>query len=106
MPEDTGFLIQAIKATHGADAEYETTTPVTETFNGGVMWEGEVQTFRLLNHPKAQVAYAWSYAEGGQRHATAVLGGGKIDSPRMAVRAAIAAKRRRLPRTYLSVFTA
>jgi hypothetical protein len=48
--------------------------PVTETFNGQTVWDGEVQVFDLIAHPTAKHAYAWSYAtDGTKRKFVAVL---------------------------------
>ena len=46
------------------------------------MWQGEVLTFDLLNHPTAARCYAWAV----DGNVTAVLHDGPVDSPRAAVR--------------------
>lgn len=69
--------------------------PITETFQGKTVWQGTVDVFRVRGHPEATHAYAWSYkTENGAIRHLAVLGVAPIDSPREAVRAAIAAPAR------------
>ena len=86
-------LQKAIKATHGADSSHVETVPVRETFQGKTVWEGQVEVFNLLNHPKAKRCYAWAYdVETGSR-TLAVLELPPVISPITAVRAAIAAGR-------------
>jgi hypothetical protein len=38
-------------------------TSVTERFNRQVAWDGDVEVFNLIGHPKAKRAYGWSYGE-------------------------------------------
>ena len=77
---------EAICATHGADqAMYTGRTTVREVFEGEVVWEGEVLTFILLEHPTATTCYAWDV----DGEVTSVLHAGPVDSPVMAVQAAI-----------------
>lgn len=89
---DIGELINAIHKLHGCKATYIETVPVTETFQGEVIWDGEVEIFNICGHPKAKRAYAWSHASGkddkGKRY-VAVLELPPVDSPETAVRAAI-----------------
>jgi len=54
-------------ATHGCDSSWIESVPVTETFNGALVWEGEVQVFNLLDHATAKRAYAWSHATAGAK---------------------------------------
>jgi hypothetical protein len=64
--------------------------PVTETFQGQIVWQGEVEVFNVRGHPKAKRCYAWAHAEDdtGKRY-VAVLELPPVDSARTAVRAAI-----------------
>ena len=80
-----------IRTTHGADAGLIGRVSVHETFDGQIVWEGDVLVFNLHGHPTARRCYAWS-ADG---RVTAVLHEGPIKSPRAAVRAAIAADHRK-----------
>jgi hypothetical protein len=91
-PAGTDALITAIKHLHGCTAIFVESVPVRETFNGEVVWDGEVQVFALADHPKAKRAYAWSYAtEGERRRFMAVLGLPPVTDAVTAVRVAIAA---------------
>ena len=77
---------------HGCDSKWIESVPVTETFQGATVWNGEVQVFELVGHKAAARAYAWSHAtEGARRKFYAVLHAGPVTSPLMAVRASIAA---------------
>ncbi len=82
----------AIHQMHGCVAVYRVTVPVEESFNGQVVWSGEVLVFDLVGHPKAKVCYAWAHADGKgdtETRYVAVLHVPPIDSPRKAVQAAI-----------------
>lgn len=89
---DRERLRKAIRDLHGVEATHLRSEPVHETFEGTTVWDGVVEVFRLKNHPKALLAYAWSHEtdEGGRRY-VAVLGVPPVTSARDAVRASIAA---------------
>lgn len=90
MDEDITALQAAIKNLHGCDSTWIESVPVKETFQGQIVWEGEVQVFDLQGHPRATRAYAWSYrTDEGKRRTVAVLHEGPVDSPENAVKAAI-----------------
>jgi len=65
---------------------------VKETFQGRTVWDGVVEVFELVGHPKAPRAYAWSHYTDDpralRRHVT-VLHSRLITSPVLAVRAVI-----------------
>jgi hypothetical protein len=65
--------------------------PVSETFQGKIVWQGMVHVFDLMGHPKATKCYAWSsFIEGSKkRRFYAVLNILPVDSPQKAVRASI-----------------
>jgi hypothetical protein len=89
-------LQRAIKATHGCDSTHVETVPVVETFNGKVVWQGNVEVFDLIGHPKAKRGYAWSYnLESGSR-TLAVLELPPVISPQTAVKIAIAGEYRQM----------
>lgn len=91
-PAGISALRDAIRHLHGCDSRWLESVPVHETHEGQVVWDGEVQVFELVGHPKATRAYAWSYAtEGTKRRFIAVLGLPPVDSAVMAVRASILA---------------
>ena len=69
------------------------TVPVTEKFNGRIVWQGEVETFGLIGHPQARFCYEWAYQDDdGSEHYTAVLAVPAVDTAQAAVRASIVAK--------------
>lgn len=88
-------LQDAIRAVHGCESRHVSTSRVVSHFEGATAWQGEVETFELIGHPKAQRAHAWGYEEGGQLQSTAVLEIPPVDSPGSAVNVAIAAKARK-----------
>jgi hypothetical protein len=77
---------------HNCEAIYLETVPVTETFQGETVWQGEVEVFELRGHPKAKRAYAWGHVTGesdqARRYVT-VLELPPVDSPQTAVKAGI-----------------
>jgi hypothetical protein len=76
---------------HGCDASYVETVPVVEEFQGETIFQGDVEVFDLLGHPKATRGYGWGYVTteaGGRRYFT-VLELPPVDSPQTAVKAAI-----------------
>jgi hypothetical protein len=89
-------LQEAISAMHGCESRYVRSVPVREVFNGLVAWEGVVEVFDLIDHPKAKRCYAWSYDDGKQTRSITVLELPPVDSPETAVKVAIAAKAREL----------
>jgi len=85
-------LHDVILRLHGAEATYLRSVPVTERFEGRVVWDGTVEVFKLAGHPAAKRAYAWAYEEETpkpHREYVAVLGVAPVTSPKLAVRAAI-----------------
>jgi hypothetical protein len=65
--------------------------PVKEVLEGETVWEGVVQVFDIQGHLTATRCYAWSQRIGHSRKRRffAVLHQGPVNSPQMAVRAAI-----------------
>ena len=89
---DIKELSELILRMHNAEATHVKSVPVTERFNGQIVWDGTVEVFKLHKHPKAEHVYAWSHEtddpDNPKRHVT-VLHMGPITSPQLAVRAAI-----------------
>jgi len=88
-------LRAAVENLHGRAAAFVVRHVVQDRFRGEIAWEGEVHEFALDD---GRPVYAWSYVEDARtrrRRFLAVLGGGKIDGPVAAVRAAAVAQRRR-----------
>jgi hypothetical protein len=82
-------LQEAIRDRYHAEATYVETVPVTETFQGQTVWEGEVEVFDLSDSKRV---YAWAY-ETDQvdepKRTVTVLHIPPVTSPELAVRAAI-----------------
>jgi hypothetical protein len=85
-------LKDAIRATHGCESLHVESVPVKEVFEKQIAWEGTVEVFDLIGHPKAKRAYAWSYRDGDKNKTIAVLEIPPVDSAQSAVKVAIAAK--------------
>jgi len=93
--DDAGIpaLQDAIRHMHGCESRWIESVPVHEKHEGKTVWEGEVQVFDLVGHPKAKRAYAWSYAtEGTKRKFVAVLGLQPVTDAKSAVQASIVAQ--------------
>jgi len=89
-------LRKAIRDLRGVEGTHLRSVPVHETFQGQTVWEGIVEVFALKGHPKAGLAYAWSYeTDTGGRRYIAVLGVDPIRSAQDAGRAAVAADAKR-----------
>lgn len=92
MADYIAELQAAILNLHGCESKYLETVPVTETFQGETIWQGEVEVFELKGHPKAKRAYAWGHVTGDNdqaRRYVTVLELPPVDSPQTAVRAGI-----------------
>ncbi|MFY9988587.1 MAG: hypothetical protein WAK31_27790 [Chthoniobacterales bacterium] len=87
-------LQTAIRAVHGCESRHVQSVPVREIFNKLVAWEGVVEVFDLIDHPKAKRCYAWSYQDGKHTGSVTVLELPPVDSAETAVKIAIAAKAR------------
>ena len=97
-----GDLKDAIRRLHGVEATHVESVPIKETFQGKTVWDGVVEVFELVGHPKAPRAYAWSHdtddPKQARRHVT-VLHIHPVTSPVLAVRAAIVQEFRNLEPT-------
>jgi hypothetical protein len=82
-------LKDTIRKLHGCEAVHVETVPVTESFQGQIVWQGDVEVFNLRGHPKANRAYAWSHETDKGKRYVAVLELLPVDSAQKAVRAAI-----------------
>jgi hypothetical protein len=85
-------LRDAIRHLHGVESKHVESVPVKETFQGKTVWEGVVEVFELVGHPKAPRVYAWAHdtddPKQPRRHVT-VLHIHPVTSAVLAVRAAI-----------------
>jgi hypothetical protein len=48
---------------HGCDSKHFESVPVREVFRGKTLWQGDVEVFDLIGHPKAKRCYGWTYGE-------------------------------------------
>jgi len=84
-------LKKTIERLHGGTATHVETVPITETFEGKTVWQGDVEVFDLAGNSKAKRAYAWMHGlddTKAKRH-IAVLHIPPVDSPQAAVKAVI-----------------
>jgi hypothetical protein len=61
-------------------------------FRGETVWQGDVEVFDLIGHPKAKRAYAWGHLDGAKDEQTrfvAVLEIPPVDSAQKAVQVQI-----------------
>ena len=93
MKDYIARLQKVIRHLHGCESTHVSTTAIREFFQGQLIWDGEVETFAIKDHPEASTCYAWAYrGEDGKNHYTAVLRIPPVTSPQSAVKAAIAAQ--------------
>jgi hypothetical protein len=85
-------LEQAFRKLYQCGTKYVETVPVIETWQGKTVWEGDVEVFDLVGHPKAKRGYAWAYDKGKGSEIVAVLELPPVISPKTAVQAAIVSK--------------
>lgn len=97
MPKRTADLQDAIRSLHGCESEYLTSVHVREMFYEQIAWDGVVQVFKLIRHPKAKHCFAWSYQDGNETKVIAVLEIPPVNSAETAVKVAIASKARSAP---------
>jgi hypothetical protein len=85
-------LQEVIRKLHGVESRHLRSVPVTEKFQGEIVWDGIVEIFELLEHETATKAYAWTHKTDNpaspKRHMT-VLHLGPVNSPETAVGTAI-----------------
>ena len=89
---DIHELRSVIRKLHNARAKHVRSVPITETHKGQTVWDGVVEVFDLIGHPKADRIYAWSHDTGdpaNPKHYVTVLHIPPVTSPETAVRAAI-----------------
>jgi hypothetical protein len=85
-------LRTVIRKLHGVESKHIESVPVKETFQGRTVWDGVVEVFELIGHPKASRVYAWAHDTDNpkqpRRHVT-VLHVHPVTSAVLAVRASI-----------------
>jgi hypothetical protein len=85
-------LAQTFRRLHECEAQHVETVPVIERFKGKTVWEGDVEVFDLVGHPKAKRGYAWAYNKEKGSDTIAVLELPPVVSPKTAVQASIVGK--------------
>lgn len=84
-------LKEIIKKLHHCSSAYLESVLVKEVFQNQTVWEGQVEVFLLINHPKANKCYVWEYIDDeGDQQFTTVLGIPPVDNAQKAVQVAIA----------------
>ena len=83
----------AIWQTHRCGSAHVESVALVERIREKVVFEGTVEVFNLINHPKSQRCYAWSDKDSsGEESYVAVLEIAPVTSPRTAVLASIVAR--------------
>jgi hypothetical protein len=96
---DVRELQGVIRKLHGGKTKHIESVPVTELYEGQVVWDGVVEVFNLRGHPKTDRVYAWSHDTDDPahpKHYVTVLHIPPVVSPQTAVRAAIVQEFRNL----------
>lgn len=93
-PKYEEALEKAFHNLYQCAARHIETVPVIERFQGKTVWEGDVEVFDLVGHPKATKGYAWAYDKAKGSEIVAVLELPPVISPKTAVQAAIVGKMR------------
>jgi hypothetical protein len=91
QPNRIEELRGVIRRLHGVESKHVESVPVVEQHQGRTVWDGVVEVFDLIGHPKTHRVYAWSHETeklGKPKHVT-VLHIPPVTSPEAAVRAAI-----------------
>jgi hypothetical protein len=86
------YLLQsAIHQLHNCEAVHQKTVFVDEKFQGSAIWQGDIEVFELMGHPKAKRCFAWFHSDPGKGvRPVALLERWPIISPQAAIRFAIA----------------
>lgn len=89
--ENIDVLRDAIERMHNCKAIFLEDVTIIEKFGSKIVWKGVVNTFKIIDHPKAEICYAWSSPIKGskKRRYYTVLRIPPIDSPEKAVRVSI-----------------
>jgi hypothetical protein len=98
-PSYLAALTKGFLDLHGCGVLHLETVPVIECFQGETVWEGDVEVFDLIGHPKAKKGYAWAYDKAKGSEIVCVLELPPVISPRTAVQAAIVGKMREQSRS-------
>ena len=102
MAEHIKELRAIIRRLHGATATHIKSVPVREMYQDLVVWDGIVEVFDLIGHPKANRIYGWAHDTDDPKHPkryVTVLHIRPVVSPETAVRAAIVQESRERDRS-------
>ena len=72
---------------HKCGSTHVESVPVHEVFQGQTVWQGDVEVFNLIGHPKAKRCYGWSYGE--PEEFITILELPPVDSPQSAVKVGV-----------------
>jgi hypothetical protein len=95
-------LQNTVRKLHGVESKHIESVPVKEVFQGKTVWDGVVEVFELVGHPKAPKVYAWAHDTDDPkqpRQYVTVLHIHPVTSAVLAVRAAIVQEFRSLEPT-------
>ena len=85
-------LAMVIRQLHKCNPQHTGSVHVHETFQGQIVWDGDVQIFKVLDHPKTRVCYAWSYQDDSGEKIATILAMPPVTSALDAVRLHIVAE--------------
>ena len=54
-------LEDAINKGYGCKSKHLKTVPTKLTHDGVIIWDGEVEVFEIIGHPKAKKCYGWGF---------------------------------------------
>jgi hypothetical protein len=83
------LLSSTIKSVHGVNARWLKSTQVQEVLNGHILWQDDVETFELIQHPEAKFCYAWSMKSADGIMVLTALSLDPVTSPQKAIHEAI-----------------
>ena len=90
MAKLLALLQTRIEQVHKCDVVHSESVFVHETLGGDTIWQGYVEVFDLYGHAEAKKCYAWPCdPESEIMEFVTILEKSPVDSPAMAVRAAI-----------------
>ena len=82
----------AVEKEIGGIARHITSTPVIETFDESLLWEGVVETFEIGCNPTVKRCYGFAYRLDETLQYATVAETDEVNSPKKAVKAFIALK--------------
>jgi len=90
---ESPWLFQsAVEKGFHSKAKHIETVAVKEVFQGQTAWEGKVEVFKLIGHPKAKLAYGWGFKKGKKAEFATVLGIPPVTNPQSAIKIYIASQ--------------